>query len=161
MTGTEENSLARRAAPSQGCLRMMASTYPLTTLMVSASVSPLEMELPSILSTEIEVPPRREIAAAKDILVRVDGSKKSNATILPSRERSILVFCWMIFASSRNVSIVVRSRSLIEMMCCMPGCSPILSPEHLPEHRIRLLKIKWVWVVPRCCCYFRMVPGAS
>jgi hypothetical protein len=63
----------------------MASAYPLATRMVSASVSPLAIELPSILSTTMEVPPRRAIEDSKDMRVRVLGSKKRRARILPSR----------------------------------------------------------------------------
>jgi hypothetical protein len=43
------------------------------------------MEQASTLPTEREVPPNRAIADSKDIRVRVLGSKKSVARILPYR----------------------------------------------------------------------------
>ena len=84
MTGTVENSAASRAAPSLGCRITMASAYPLTTRIVSARVSPFAMEHASTLPTEMDVPPRRAMADSKDIRVRVLGSKKRTARILPT-----------------------------------------------------------------------------
>ena len=85
MTGTVANSAASRAAPSFGWRMTIASAYPLTTRIVSASVSPFAIEQASTLLTEMEVPPRRAMADSKDIRVRVLGSKKRTARILPSR----------------------------------------------------------------------------
>jgi len=52
--------------------------------MVSARVSPFAMELASTLSMERKSPPRRAIAAANDIRVRVLGSKKRRPSNFPS-----------------------------------------------------------------------------
>ena len=78
MTGTVANSAASRAAPSFGWRMTIASAYPLTTRIVSASVSPFAIEQASTLLTEMEVPPRRAMADSKDIRVRVLGFKKED-----------------------------------------------------------------------------------
>ena len=85
MTGTVENSAASRAAPSFGWRMTIASAYPLTTRIVSARVSPFAIEQASTLPTESEVPPSRAMADSNDIRVRVLGSKKRTARILPPR----------------------------------------------------------------------------
>ena len=63
----------------------MASQYESTILMVSARVSPLAMEVADIWLTSRIWAPSLWAALSKESLVRVDGSKKRLAIILPSR----------------------------------------------------------------------------
>ena len=120
ITGTVANSAASRAAPSFGCRMTIASAYPLTTRIVSARVSPFAMEQASTLPTETEVPPRRAMADSKDIRVRVLGSKKSTARILPFRAFLSYFLLSICRAWSSMRSIASRSKSPMDMICCKP-----------------------------------------
>src|SRR5213594_1883792 len=87
ITGRSVNSAARRAAPSCGCRRTMASAYPSTIRTVSARVSPFWTEVPSTFEKPRTCPPRRIIALWKLRRVRVEGSKNRVARTFPSRDR--------------------------------------------------------------------------
>ena len=67
----------------------MASQYASTILMVSARVSPLAMEVMDISLTSMTWHPSLYAALSKESLVRVEGSKKRLAMILPSRARLV------------------------------------------------------------------------
>src|SRR5256885_1479827 len=74
MTGFSVNSAARRAAPSCGWRRTIASLYASTMRIVSARVSPFCTEVPSALLNPKARPPSRAIALSNESRVRVDGS---------------------------------------------------------------------------------------
>src|SRR5881296_46816 len=74
MTGFSVNSAARRAAPSCGWRRTIASLYASTMRIVSARVSPFWTEVPSALLNPRARPPSRAIALSNESRVRVDGS---------------------------------------------------------------------------------------
>src|SRR6184192_4124114 len=66
ITGRSVNSAARRAAPSCGWRRTIASLYDSTIRIVSASVSPFWTEVPSVPLKPRTRPPRRAIALSKE-----------------------------------------------------------------------------------------------
>jgi len=78
---------------------------------------PFAMEQASTLPTESDVPPRRAMADSKDMRVRVLGSKKRTARILPRRAFSSYFFLSICAAWSSRRSISVRSKSPIDMIC--------------------------------------------
>lgn len=85
--------------------------------MVSARVSPLEMEVMDISETSMTSQPSLSAALSKESLVRVEGSKKRLPRILPSSAR--LVFSPSAYGTifsdrSRISSIRALVRSLID-----------------------------------------------
>ena len=52
---------------------------------VSVSVSPLATDIMDGCAISIVLPPNRDMAVLKDMCVRVEGSKKRLARILPSK----------------------------------------------------------------------------
>src|SRR2546422_1836031 len=74
MTCFSVNSAARRAAPSCGWRRTIASLYASTIRIVSARVSPFWTEVPSPLLNPSARPPSRAIALSNESRVRVEGS---------------------------------------------------------------------------------------
>src|SRR5438093_10078968 len=74
MTGFSVKSAAKRAAPSCGWRKTIASLYASTMRIVSARVSPFWTEVPSALLNPSARPPRRAIALSNESRVRVDGS---------------------------------------------------------------------------------------
>ena len=74
MNGTLVYLIASAAAPATGCRITIMSTYPDTTLIVSANDSPLATDEEFGSEKPIISPPKRFIAASKLNLVLVDGS---------------------------------------------------------------------------------------
>src|SRR2546428_37273 len=119
ITGRSVNSAVSRAAPSWGCRRTITSAYPSTIRTVSARVSPFWTEVPSTLENPRTRPPRRSIALSKLRRVRVEGSKKRVARILPSRlceDFSPFAIGAILWAYLRTVSMSARENSRIERM---------------------------------------------
>ncbi len=80
-TGTSTASAARFAPPVSPCLMTMQSAYPASMRAVSTRVSPLAVDDEEASATVTVRAPRRWAAASKDRRVRVEGSRKSTATI--------------------------------------------------------------------------------
>ena len=92
----------------------------LTIIIVSFSVSPFDWLLVLASLKPITRPPRRLTAVSKLRRVRVDGSKNSDPTTLPSRMR------WLGFSSnslarrrSDKISSLVKSEMEIKLRFCI------------------------------------------
>ena len=80
-------SVMKRETPSKSCLITRASQYASNILAVSAMLSPFATDELVVGPRFMHSPPSLFIEVSKDSLVLVDGSKKSNPSILPSSSR--------------------------------------------------------------------------
>ena len=124
MTGTCVAAANCATDPCSGWRTTIASTYPLTTRLVSAIDSPLAIDenvKPVVSQTE---PPNRQNAAPKLIRVRVLGSKNRFPRTAPSRTR---VTFWRRANGSRlsptrmTSSARSRSNTSTDNRCGFPG----------------------------------------
>ena len=120
MTGTSLYCDASSAAPSLGFRIAMMSTYDATVRIVSARLSPFEVELaPGSAKPRVD-PPRRSMAASNESRVRVLGSKKSVASTLP-RHTSEYESGFFMIVSAREKSL--SSSSMVKFpgsIKCLP-----------------------------------------
>ena len=152
MTGIRACSHATAVAPSIGCRMAMMSAYPETTLTVSARVSPLVVEEVPASEKPMTLPPRDSIADSKLRRVRVDGSKKSVASVRCRSASSYFSGCFAISSAvsiRESISFTERSRISITFFIVLTlrsnshprGCCGMRSAGGCPPGQYNLLRL--------------------
>ena len=110
-------SVMKRETPSRSCLITRASQYASNILAVSAMLSPFATDELVAGPRLMHSPPSLFIEVSKDSLVLVDGSKKSNPSILPSSSREFAISSSLLASSKINsISSFVKSFNDITLL---------------------------------------------